>query len=50
MAGKVRATRSANAGKIQGKDALAYLNYGTGATETLPQWSLFGGQTTLIYL
>lgn len=46
MAGKVRATRSANAGKIQGKDVLAYLNYGTGATEALPQWSLFGGQTT----
>ena len=22
------------------------MNYGTGATETLPQWSLFGGQTT----
>lgn len=46
MAGKVRATRSANAGKIQGKDVLAYLNFGTGATEALPQWALFGGQTT----
>lgn len=46
MAGKERAKRGAKGGRIRGKDVLAYLNYGTSATEAVPVWALIGGQTT----
>ncbi len=41
---KVRPTRSASEDKLRGKDVLAYLNYGEGATESSPVWFLLGGQ------
>lgn len=41
---KVRATRSVTADKLVGKNVLVYINFGEGATEAAPVWTLIGGQ------
>ena len=41
---KVRPTRSALVDKLVGKNVLLYINYGEGATESAPVWTLIGGQ------
>lgn len=41
---KVRATRSVTADKLVGKNVLVYINFGEGATEASPVWTLIGGQ------
>ncbi|SUP42247.1 phage tail tube protein [Veillonella criceti] len=43
---KVRAKRTATADKLLGKEVLLYINFGVGATEDSPKWTLIGGQTT----
>lgn len=46
---KVRVKRDAAQDKLLGKEVLAYLNYGEGATHDKPVWALIGGQTTADY-
>lgn len=41
---KVRPTRSATVDKLVGKNVLVYINFGEGATEAAPVWTLIGGQ------
>ena len=41
---KVRPTRSTAEDKLVGKNVLVYINYGEGATEAAPVWTLIGGQ------
>lgn len=41
---KVRATRSVTVDKLVGKNVLVYINFGEGATEVAPVWTLIGGQ------
>ena len=43
---KVRPIRSALEDKLVGKNVLLYINYGEGATEAAPVWTLVGGQRT----
>ena len=43
---KVRPTRSALEDKLVGKNVLLYINFGEGATEAAPVWTLIGGQRT----
>lgn len=43
---KVRAKQALTAGKIMGKEVLLYINFGEGATENAPKWTLVGGQTS----
>lgn len=43
---KERVKRVAAADKLLGKEVLLYINYGEGATEAAPVWTLIGGQTT----
>lgn len=43
---KERVKRAATKDKLLGKDVLVYINYGDGATEAAPVWTLVGGQTT----
>ena len=43
---KERAKRLAVDRKLMGKEVLLYLNFGEGATEEAPVWTLIGGQTT----
>lgn len=45
MAEKVRAVKPVTEDKLQGKEVLAYINYGEGATYESPKWTLIGGQT-----
>ena len=41
---KVRPTRSVTIDKLVGKNVLVYINFGEGATEAAPVWTLIGGQ------
>ena len=41
---KVRPTRSVTVDKLVGKNVLVYINFGEGATEAAPVWTLIGGQ------
>ncbi len=43
---KVRVTKADGSNKLLGKNVLLYLNYGEGATEAAPKWTMIGGQTT----
>lgn len=42
--GKVLAKRSAELGKLLGKNVLVFLNYGENATADAPVWAILGGQ------
>lgn len=41
---KVRVTKDLSTRALLGKDVLVFINYGEGATEDTPVWSLIGGQ------
>lgn len=43
---KVRATKVETSNKLLGRNVLLYINFGEGATEAAPVWTLIGGQTT----
>ena len=46
MADPVRPTRATTNSKVLGRNVLVFLNYGEGATESVPVWTLVGGQKT----
>ena len=46
---KVRATKAAEETKLLGKNVLAFLNFGEGATYESPIWALIGGQRSADY-
>ena len=46
---KVRVTKAAEETKLLGKDVLAFLNFGEGASYEDPNWALIGGQRSADY-
>lgn len=46
---KTRPVRAVEQEKLLGKNVLVFLNYGEGATEESPVWSLIGGQRDASY-
>lgn len=46
---KTRPVRSVEQEKLLGRNVLAFLNYGEGATEAAPIWALIGGQRDASY-
>lgn len=46
---KTRAKRAEQGGSLLGKSVLLFLNYGDGASESAPVWSLIGGQRSADY-
>lgn len=47
--GKTRAKRAEQGVSLLGKNVLLFLNYGEGASEAVPVWSLIGGQRSADY-